>query len=75
MEENLTQVAGVIGNLKHMALDMGNEITAQNSQIDRINIKVILIEGIFKTSASGRQWWPLGDCTQWNHTTTPTKHY
>lgn len=39
MEDNLTQVAGVIGNLKHMALDMGNEITAQNAQIDRINIK------------------------------------
>lgn len=39
MEENLTQVAGVIGNLKHMALDMGNEISSQNNQIDRINIK------------------------------------
>uniref|UniRef100_H2YPZ3 Synaptosomal-associated protein n=1 Tax=Ciona savignyi TaxID=51511 RepID=H2YPZ3_CIOSA len=39
MEENLTQVAGVIGNLKHMAIDMGNEISAQNQQIDRINFK------------------------------------
>lgn len=39
MEENLTQVAGVIGNLKHMALDMGNEISSQNNQIDRINAK------------------------------------
>nr|XP_002126408.2 synaptosomal-associated protein 25 [Ciona intestinalis] len=39
MEENLTQVAGVIGNLKHMAIDMGNEISAQNQQIDRINTK------------------------------------
>ena len=40
MEENLTQVAGVIGNLKHMAVDMGNEIDQQNQQIDRINTKV-----------------------------------
>nr|CAB3266422.1 synaptosomal-associated protein 25 [Phallusia mammillata] len=39
MEENLNQVAGVIGNLKHMAIDMGNEIGAQNQQIDRINTK------------------------------------
>lgn len=39
MEENLTNVAGVIGNLKHMAIDMGNEISAQNQQIDRINLK------------------------------------
>ncbi|CAK8692154.1 unnamed protein product [Clavelina lepadiformis] len=41
MEENLTQVAGVIGNLKHMAIDMGNEIESQNRQIDRINEKAI----------------------------------
>jgi len=40
MEQNLTQVSGVIGNLKHMAIDMGNEIDQQNRQIDRINTKV-----------------------------------
>ena len=40
MEENLVQVAGVIGNLKNMAIDMGNEITSQNAQVDRINQKV-----------------------------------
>jgi len=39
MEENLVQVAGVIGNLKNMAIDMGNEITSQNAQVDRINQK------------------------------------
>ncbi|KAL8169476.1 UNVERIFIED_CONTAM: Synaptosomal-associated protein 23 [Gekko kuhli] len=39
MEENLTQVGSILGNLKHMALDMGNEIDAQNKQIDRINEK------------------------------------
>lgn len=43
MEENLNQVAGVIGNLKHMAMDMGNEINAQNQQIDRINTKVPIL--------------------------------
>ncbi|KAJ6667308.1 hypothetical protein lerEdw1_017286 [Lerista edwardsae] len=39
MEENLTQVGNILGNLKHMALDMGNEIDSQNKQIDRINEK------------------------------------
>uniref|UniRef100_A0A8C5MLY5 Multifunctional fusion protein n=1 Tax=Leptobrachium leishanense TaxID=445787 RepID=A0A8C5MLY5_9ANUR len=36
MDENLEQVSGIIGNLRHMALDMGNEIDTQNRQIDRI---------------------------------------
>uniref|UniRef100_UPI00358F741A synaptosomal-associated protein 25-like n=1 Tax=Myxine glutinosa TaxID=7769 RepID=UPI00358F741A len=36
MEENLEQVSGIIGNLRHMALDMGNEIGIQNRQVDRI---------------------------------------
>ncbi|KAM9293888.1 synaptosomal-associated protein 23 [Gastrophryne carolinensis] len=39
MEENLNQVGSILGNLKNMALDMGNEIDAQNVQIDRINEK------------------------------------
>ncbi|XP_069090222.1 synaptosomal-associated protein 25-like isoform X1 [Pleurodeles waltl] len=36
MDENLEQVEGVIVNLRHMALDMGNEIEMQNRQVDRI---------------------------------------
>ncbi|MBN3296094.1 SNP23 protein, partial [Amia calva] len=40
MEENLTQVGSIIGNLKNMAMDMGNEIDKQNKQIDRITDKV-----------------------------------
>ncbi|KAK6304810.1 hypothetical protein J4Q44_G00253960 [Coregonus suidteri] len=36
MDENLEQVGGIIGNLRHMALDMGHEIDTQNRQIDRI---------------------------------------
>jgi len=39
MEENLQNVSNVIGNLKNMAIDMGNEISSQNMQIDRINTK------------------------------------
>lgn len=39
MEENLDAVGGIIGNLKSMALDMGNEIDSQNKQIDRITDK------------------------------------
>uniref|UniRef100_A0A3B4ACV9 Synaptosomal-associated protein n=1 Tax=Periophthalmus magnuspinnatus TaxID=409849 RepID=A0A3B4ACV9_9GOBI len=39
MEENLEAVGGIIGNLKNMAQDMGNEIDKQNKQIDRITDK------------------------------------
>lgn len=39
MEENLDAVGSIIGNLKTMAVDMGNEIDKQNKQIDNINEK------------------------------------
>ncbi|XP_041668202.1 synaptosomal-associated protein 23-like isoform X2 [Cheilinus undulatus] len=39
MEENLDAVGSIIGNLKNMAVDMGNEIDKQNKQIDNINAK------------------------------------
>lgn len=39
MDENLGQVANIVGNLKSMAMDMGNEIDTQNRQLDRINAK------------------------------------
>ncbi|KAM9465803.1 synaptosomal-associated protein 23-like isoform 1-T1 [Clarias gariepinus] len=39
MEENLDQVGSIIGNLKNLAVDMGNEIDKQNKVIDRINDK------------------------------------
>lgn len=39
MEENLEAVGGIIGNLKNMAMDMGNEIDKQNKAIDRITDK------------------------------------
>lgn len=40
MEENLDAVGSIIGNLKSMAVDMGNEIDKHNKQIDNINAKV-----------------------------------
>lgn len=40
MENNLQQVSGMIGNLRNMACDMGNEIENQNQQISRIQDKV-----------------------------------
>ena len=43
MEENMQQVSTMIGNLRNMAQDMGTEVSNQNSQLDRINLKVLLI--------------------------------
>ena len=40
MEQNVSEVSGMIGNLRNMAVDMGNEIESQNRQLDRINVKV-----------------------------------
>jgi len=39
MEENLQQVGGLLGNLKNMAMDMGQELDKQNEQIGRITDK------------------------------------
>ncbi|KAK2183876.1 hypothetical protein NP493_293g02009 [Ridgeia piscesae] len=39
MEQNLGEVSGMIGNLRNMAVDMGNEISSQNRTVDRINQK------------------------------------
>lgn len=40
MEQNIGEVSGMVGNLRNMAIDMGNEISSQNRQIDRVNQKV-----------------------------------
>lgn len=40
MEDNLAHVGSIVGNLKSMALDMGNEINTQNVQIERVQGKV-----------------------------------
>ncbi|XP_046371747.1 synaptosomal-associated protein 25-like isoform X7 [Haliotis rufescens] len=39
MEQNVSEVSGMIGNLRNMAIDMGSEIDSQNRQVDRINQK------------------------------------
>ncbi|XP_039518526.1 SNARE_SNAP25N and SNARE_SNAP23C domain-containing protein isoform X3 [Pimephales promelas] len=44
MEENLAQVGSILGNLRNMALDMGNEIDTQNVQIERIQSKAMVNE-------------------------------
>lgn len=40
MEQNMSEVSGMLGNLRNMAIDMGSEISAQNKQLDRISSKV-----------------------------------
>ncbi|KAK5905237.1 hypothetical protein CesoFtcFv8_006720 [Champsocephalus esox] len=42
MDGNLAHVGSILGNLKSMALDMGNEMDMQNNQIERIQGKAIL---------------------------------
>eukprot|EP00079_Xenopus_tropicalis_P038368 XP_017952139.1 PREDICTED: synaptosomal-associated protein 25-B-like isoform X3 [Xenopus tropicalis] len=40
MEDNLAQVGSILGNLRSMALDVGNEIDIQNKQVEKIMEKV-----------------------------------
>ena len=35
------EVSNMLGNLRNMAVDMGNEISSQNRALDRINQKVM----------------------------------
>eukprot|EP00094_Tigriopus_californicus_P008906 TCALIF_08585-PB protein Name:"Similar to Snap25 Synaptosomal-associated protein 25 (Drosophila melanogaster)" AED:0.34 eAED:0.34 QI:395/0.83/0.85/1/0.5/0.42/7/350/237 len=44
MEENMQSVGNILGNLKAMASEMGNEIETQNNQIDRLNTKSQLVD-------------------------------
>ena len=43
MEQNVGEVSNMLGNLRNMAVDMGNEIGSQNRQLDRINQKVMFL--------------------------------
>lgn len=52
MENNISEVSGMIGNLRNMAVDMGNEIESQNRQVDRINQKV-------KFTCAWCLWYPI----------------
>jgi len=40
MEDNMVAVSGMVSNLRNMAIDMNSEITAQNKQLDKVNIQV-----------------------------------
>ncbi|XP_077422210.1 synaptosomal-associated protein 25 [Vanacampus margaritifer] len=42
MNDNLAHVGSIVGNLRCMALDMGNEIDSQNVQIQRVEGKAIV---------------------------------
>jgi len=44
MDENLGQVAGIVGNLKAMATDMGETLDRHNEKIDKITDKTIANE-------------------------------
>ncbi|XP_040179319.1 synaptosomal-associated protein 25-A-like isoform X2 [Rana temporaria] len=48
MEENLNQVGSILGNLRSMALDVGNEIDIQNKQVEKIMEKVVVNEDRIK---------------------------
>ncbi|XP_069064857.1 synaptosomal-associated protein 23 [Pleurodeles waltl] len=50
MEENLEQVGNILGQLKGLAINMGNEIDTQNKQIDRINEKAELNKDRIETA-------------------------
>jgi len=45
MEDNMQAVGGILGNLKNMAQDMGDEISRQNKQADRIMDKTTKVGG------------------------------
>merc|ERR1740129_1295511 len=45
MEENMQAVGSILGNLKNMAQDMGDEIDRQNKNLDRINVKTNITDG------------------------------
>jgi synaptosomal-associated protein 25 len=40
MENNLSEVSAIVGNLHNMALDMERELNKQNKQIDKMIVKV-----------------------------------
>lgn len=45
MENNVSEVGTMVGNLRNMAVDMGNEIESQNKQLDKVNQKALSNQG------------------------------
>jgi len=56
MEQNMGEVSNMIGNLRNMAVDMGNEIEGQNRQVDRIHQKVTSARILHVYRRSCRIW-------------------
>jgi hypothetical protein len=55
MQENIDAVGGILGNLKSMAVTMGNEINSQDEQIDRIQSKqVAMDQGVNQVNAHAK---------------------
>ncbi len=44
MDQNMQEVSSMIGNLRNMAVDMGSELNQQNVQVERIHLKVRIID-------------------------------
>ncbi len=67
MENNMTEVTGMITNLRNMAVDMGSEIDSQNRQIDRINAKVKRVHGAVPVYGVGSSGSTLLELVLLNH--------
>lgn len=55
MNDNLAHVGSIVGNLRCMALDMGNEVDSQNVQMERVRGKVSageMVRGLRQPSLS-----------------------
>ncbi|KAI6186398.1 Target SNARE coiled-coil domain and SNAP-25 domain-containing protein [Aphelenchoides besseyi] len=56
MDENVQQVATMVGNLRNMAIDMSTEVSNQNRQLDRIKDKAssneVRVEGANKRTSN-----------------------
>jgi synaptosomal-associated protein 25 len=60
MDENLVQVSSMIGNLRNMAIDMGNEIETQNQLIGRVQAKVTALLLLFSFFVAASELHLLG---------------
>ena len=43
MEQNMGDIANIVGKLRNIARDMNGELETQNSHLDRINAKASFI--------------------------------
>lgn len=50
MEDNIGQLSSGLNNLKQMALDMGNEVTSQNAQLQRVSDKAKVLDSRLTTA-------------------------